>query len=566
MNQSRYSVGVDYGTEAGRAVLVDLDTGQEIATEEYRYLNGVIDTKLPIPGKEILLKPDWALQDPEDYIRTLRETIPVILRKTRIAPENVVGIGIDCTACTMLPVKANGTPLCTIPDFRSNPHSWVKLWKHHSAQSQADRINDLANTIKAPWLQRYGNKISAEWFFPKVLQILDESPDIFFASDRLIEAGDWVVWQLTGKETRNSRMAAAKAIWSKRDGFPSDSFFADLDPKLRNVVNSKLMRNISPVGKRAGVLTERAAIWTGLKPNTPVAVATTDGQASVLAATISKPGQMLLTMGTSIVHFLLGNQETTVPGICEYMEDDFVSGHFGYEAGQSCVGDTFAWFVENCVPDSYVQEARQQHIDVHELLIRKAHNLIPGESGLLALDWWNGNRSILADMNLSGLLLGVTLSTKPEEIYRALIEATAFGTRVIIDTFEKHDMHVRELVACGGLPERNELLMQVFSDITGREIRIVASKQASALGSAILGAVAAGGTSMGYNDIHDAIRNMAHLSDKVYRPIREQAQVYDILFAEYVRLHDYFGLEQNSTMKILRRIRDEVVNGLTYAE
>jgi len=557
MGESKYAIGVDFGTESGRAVLVEVGTGREIATAVHHYANGVIDEKLP--GSNVRLEPDWALQDPNDYLEVYKKAIPAVLQASGVDPMDVIGVGIDFTACTMLPTQADGIPLCMLPQFRNNPHAWVKLWKHHAAQPEANRINAVARETDQPWLDRYGSKISSEWFFSKTLQILDEAPEIYAAADRLIEAADWVVWQLTGEEKRNSCTAGYKAIWSKREGFPPDSYFAALDPRLEPVIDEKMSREIYPIGDRAGGLTEQAAAWTGLKPGTAVAIANVDAHVAVPAATVTEPGRMVMIMGTSICHMVLGTEEHLVPGICGYVEDGIIPGYFGYEAGQSCVGDHFAWFVENCVPGEYQREAGQRGMDIHSLLEEKATRLKPGESGLLALDWWNGNRSVLVDVDLTGLLLGATLATKAEEIYRALIEATAYGTRVIVEAFEQNSVPVKELVACGGLPEKNKLLMQIYSDVTGREIKVTASTQTPALGSAMFGAVAAGAQAGGYDTIYEAAQHMAHLKDEVYRPIAENAQVYDRIYREYLRLHDYFGRGENNVMKTLKQIREEVL-------
>jgi L-ribulokinase len=528
---TKYAIGVDFGTESGRAVLVDVADGREVATSVYPYSHGVIDEKLPIPGEEIHLEQDWALQDPQDYIRTFQSTIPAVLEQSKVKPEDVIGIGIDFTACTMLPVKQDGTPLCDLAEFRHQPHAWVKLWKHHAAQPEADKINETARKMGQKWLDRYGGKISS---------------------------ADWVVWQLTGVETRNSCTAGYKAIWSKREGFPDKSYFKALNPRLENVVDEKMSRDIRPIGDRAGSLTERAALWTGLKPGTAVAIANVDAHVAVPAASVTETGRMVMIMGTSICHMVLGDAEHVVPGMCGYVEDGIIPGLFGYEAGQSCVGDHFAWFVENCVPAPYDSEARKREIDIHQLLEEKAAKLKPGETGLLALDWWNGNRSVLVDVDLTGMLLGATLATKPEEIYRALIEATAYGTRVIVDTFQQNSVPIRELVACGGLPEKNKLLMQIYADVTGREIKVTASTQTPALGSAMFGAVAAGKSAGGYDSIYDAAKTMAHLKLETFKPIPENQKVYEKLFAEYLRLHDYFGRGENNVMKILKKIKAEV--------
>jgi L-ribulokinase len=550
---SKYTIGVDFGTESGRAVLVDVSNGKEIATAVYQYSNGVIDEILP--GTKIRLEPDWALQDPEDYIRTFQNTIPTVLEQSGVAATDVIGIGIDFTACTMLPVKVDGTPLCNLPEFREQPHAWVKLWKHHAAQTEADKINETARKMGEGWLDRYGGKISSEWFFSKTLQILNEAPGIYEAADRLLEAADWVVWQLTGVETRNSCTAGYKAMWSKETGFPSKDYFAALHPKLANVIEEKMTTDIRPVGQIAGGLSEQAAQWTGLKPGIAVAIANVDAHVAVPAATVTEPGRMVMIMGTSTCDMVLGDEEHIVPGMCGYVEDGIIPGFFGYEAGQSCVGDHFAWIVENCVPASYEREAKERGIEIHALLEEKAARLNIGESGLLALDWWNGNRSVLVDVDLTGLLIGMTLATKPEEIYRSLIEATAYGKRIIIETFQKNGVPIHELVACGGLPEKNKLLMQIYADVIGLPIRLSASKQTPALGSAMFGAVAAGKAAGGYGSIYDAAQKMAGLKDEMYTPNLENKIAYDQLYAEYIILHDHFGRGENDVMKRLKKIK-----------
>ncbi|HSR33116.1 MAG TPA: ribulokinase, partial [Anaerolineae bacterium] len=408
------------------------------------------------------------------------------------------------------------------------------------------------------WLQRYGGKISSEWFFPKLWETLNKAPEVYQAADRYIEGADWIVLQLTGEERRNSCTAGYKAIWSKRQGYPSDEFFAALDPRLGNAIDEKLSRQIYALGGRAGSLTPEMAELTGLRPGIAVSIGNVDAHVSVPAATVVEPGRMVIIMGTSNCHMVLGTEEHLVPGMCGVVEDGIIPGFHGYEAGQSCVGDHFAWFVKNCAPTAYQDEAKAQGIDLHEVLEAKAARQKPGEHGLLALDWWNGNRSVLVDVDLTGMLLGATLATKAEDIYRALIEATAYGTRMIIDTFQKSGVAVDEIVACGGLPERNKLLMQIYADVTGREIKISASQQTPALGSSMFGAVAAGRAEGGYDSIFEAAQYMARLKDEVYKPIAEHRAVYDELYAEYERLHDYFGRGENDVMKRLKTLKARV--------
>jgi len=552
---SKYAIGVDFGTESGRAVLVRVEDGKEIASEVYSYSNGVIDDKLPESG--VKLGHEWALQDPDDYIRTLSHTIPAVIKQSGVDPADVIGIAIDFTACTMLPVDKSGKPLCTLPKFRKNPHAWVKLWKHHAAQPEADKLNETARKRGEDFLERYGGKISSEWFFPKAWQILDEAPEVYNAAARLMEAADWVILQLTGNERRNSCTAGYKAIWEKATGYPSKDFFKALDPRLENIVAEKLSTDIYPLGVKAGGLTPEMAKLTGLTEGTAVAVANVDAHVAVPATTVTGTGKMVMIMGTSICHMVCGTEKKIVPGMCGVVEDGILPGLFGFEAGQSAVGDIFAWFTKNCVPESYETEAREKGISVHELLEQKASAQLPGQHGLLALDWWNGNRSVLVDTDLSGVILGMTLQTRPEEIYRAIIEATAFGTRKIIDTFVECGVAVDEIYCCGGLPERNRMLMQIYSDVTGRQMRISASAQTPALGSAMHGAVAAGKAAGGYDTITEAAERMAHLRDEMYSPILENQEVYQKIFTEYDTLHDYFGRGDNDVMKRLKRIKAE---------
>lgn len=551
------AIGVDFGTLSGRAVIVDVSNGRQLATAVHEYANGVIDEYLP--GGQVRLEPDWALQDPNDYIEVFKHAIPEVLRQSGVDPKNVIGVGIDFTACTMLPTKSDGTPLCLLPEWREHPHAWVKLWKHHAAQPEANRLNVIARERGfGGLLDRYGGKISSEWFFPKVWQILDEAPDVYAAADRMLEAADWVVWRLTGNETRNSCTAGYKAMWSKTQGFPPAAFFEALDPRLENVVDEKMLRTILPLGSKAGSITEEAARWTGLEPGTAVAVANVDAHVAVPAATVTDTGRMVMIMGTSICHMVVGESEQTVPGMCGVVMDGILPDLPGFEAGQSCVGDHFQWFTENCVPERYEIEAREGGMSIHALLEQKAAALKPGASGLLALDWWNGNRSVLVDVDLTGMILGMTLLTRPEEVYRALIEAVAFGTRVIIETFNDHHVPIHELIATGGLPDRNKLLMQIYADVTGLPIFIPEATQIGALGSAMHGALAAGAAAGGYDSIVEASAKMARLRKESYHPIPEHQAVYNRLFSEYVQLHDYFGRGANDVMKRLKALKANV--------
>ncbi|REJ12957.1 MAG: ribulokinase [Paenibacillaceae bacterium] len=552
----KYAIGIDYGTQSGRAVLVDLADGTEVADHVTPYPHGVIDEKLP--GSGVRLEPDWALQHPDDYIEVLRRSVPAVLEMSGVDPDDVIGIGIDFTACTMLPVDAQGTPLCMLPPYRDNPHSWVKLWKHHAAQDEANKINRIAEARGEKWLKRYGGKISSEWMIAKVWQILDEAPEIYDAADQFLEATDWVIAQLSGNILRNSCTAGYKAIWHKQEGYPSREYFKALDPRLENLTETKLRGEIVPLGTRAGGLTPEMAKITGLKEGTAVAVGNVDAHAAVPGVGVTEPGKLVMAMGTSICHMLLGTEEREVEGMCGVVEDGIIPGYFGYEAGQSAVGDIFEWYVEEAVP-AYVKEAAEREgVSVHEWLEARAAKLKPGESGLVALDWWNGNRSVLVDADLTGVIVGCTLLTKPEEIYRALLEATAYGTRKIVEAFDSNGVEVKELYACGGLPQKNRLLMQIYADVTNREIKVAASRQTPAVGAAMFAAVAAGSAAGGYDSIVEAAKKMARVREESFKPIPENAAIYDRLYKEYAALHDYFGRGGNDVMKRLKALKEEV--------
>ncbi|MBU5445563.1 ribulokinase [Paenibacillus sp. MSJ-34] len=553
----KYSIGVDYGTQSGRALLIEIETGREVAAAVKSYTHGVMDEFLP--DGVTALPPDWALQHPADYLEVLQTTIPEVLRISGVSAEDVIGVGIDFTSCTILPTKRDGTPLCMLEPYRGNPHSYVKLWKHHAAQEEANRLNEIAAARGESFLARYGGKISSEWLVPKVWQIVNEAPEIYEAADRIMEAADWIVYQLTGEEKRNSCTAGYKGLWHKREGYPSAEFFKALDPRLERLVADKLSESIYPLGTKAGEITEQAAWLTGLKPGTAVAVGNVDAHVSLPAVGITEPGHMLMIMGTSTCHILLGEEERIVPGMCGVVRDGAMPGYEGYEAGQSCVGDHFEWFTAHCVPAELQKEAEDKGVGIHELLTEKASRLRAGESGLLALDWWNGNRSTLVDADLTGVLIGATLLTKPEEIYRALIEATAYGTKVIIDAFRENGVPVRQLYAAGGIAEKNKLMMQIYADVTNMEIRIAASPQTPAYGAAMFGAVAAGEARGGFASISDAARAIGKVKEEYYKPIPENVRVYERLYAEYKTLYDYFGRGDNDVMKRLKGIKREVI-------
>jgi L-ribulokinase len=544
-------VGIDFGTLSGRAVVVRVRDGAELGSSVHEYRHGVMDTTLAATGEP--LPPDWALQDPEDYRDVIREVVTAALDAAGVDPARVVGIGTDFTACTVMPVQADGTPLCQLPQLAGRPHAYPKLWKHHAAQPQADRINALAHERHEPWIARYGGKISSEWEFAKGLQLLEEDPLIYRQTDRWIEAADWIIWQLTGVETRNACTAGYKGI--RQDGhYPSREFLGQLNPGFATFAADKLEHPVLPLGRRAGSLTAQAAAWTGLPEGIAVAVGNVDAHVTAPAAAAIKPGQMVAIMGTSTCHVMNGAKLAEVPGMCGVVDGGIVAGMWGYEAGQSGVGDIFAWFAEHATPPEYVEEAKRRGVSVHEVLSVEAAAQPAGAHGLIALDWLSGNRSVLVDHHLSGAIVGLTLATRAPDIYRALVESTAFGARVIIDAFGSNGIPVTEFVVAGGLT-KNEFVLQIYADVTRRPLSVISSEQGPALGSAIHAAVAAGC----YPDVPAAAVVMGGKHEAVYLPDPVSADVYDRLYAEYLTLHDYFGRGGNEVMHRLRGVRDRVL-------
>jgi L-ribulokinase len=547
-------IGVDFGTLSGRAVVVRVDDGEELGSAVEDYAHAVIERELPATGAP--LPAQWSLQEPEDWLDVVRRAVPSAVAAAGIAPEQVIGVATDFTASTPLPVLADGTPLCRLPELADRPHAYPKLWKHHAAQGQADRITALAAERGETWLARYGGRISSEWEFAKALQVLEEDPEVYERMDRWVEGADWIVWQLCGVETRNKCTAGYKAIL--QDGeYPSEDYLRALDERFGRFVADKISGSLSDLGTRAGGLTAQAAQWTGLPEGIAVAVGNVDAHVTSPAAQAIEPGQMLAVMGTSTCHVMNGDELAEVPGMCGVVRGGITPGLWGYEAGQTGVGDIFGWFVEQAVPPRYHDEARERGLDVHGYLSQLAGEQEIGAHGLVALDWNNGNRSVLVDHELSGLIVGLTLSTRAEDVYRALIEATAFGTRKIIEAFEASGLSVRELFVAGGLL-KNPVIMQIYSDVTRHPLHLIDSDQGPALGSAMHAAVAAGA----YPDIHAASAAMGKVRRDVYAPDEARAGAYDALYGHYSRLHDHFGRGGDDVMHALRRVRPrEVARG-----
>jgi L-ribulokinase len=546
--RQRCSIGFDFGTESVRVIVVNIASGAALGIGTHGYRHGVIDRTLPADGPTITLPHDYALQHPGDWLESAGLACREALRNASVSSDAVVGIGVDFTSCTMLPCLANGTPLCITDRFAHTPLAWPKLWKHHGAVEETDRINAIARERGEPWLQRYGGVVGLEWFFPKVLETLNRAPEVYDAAEVWLEAGDWFVWQLASgpfpdcaaaRLIRSTCQAGYKGCWSVETGFPSPEYLAAVHSKLRDVVERKMPGAFGAPGEVAGTLSPRAAELLGLRAGIPLATAIIDAHAGVPGAGVAEPDVMVLVMGTSSCHMLNSHTMALAPGVAGVVRDGILPGYFGYETGQASVGDAFAWLSETLGLS-------------HAELNARAATLPPGSGGVLAIDWLNGCRTPLMDGRLSGGFIGLTLGTRPEQMYRAMMEATAFGVRWIVDTLKDAGVPVRAFVASGGLPAKSPLLMQIYADVLGARIRLASSDQSVALGAAILGCAAAGESATGYPSIEAIVRGMVPGREQVtYTPDAMAHRTYDTLYELYRTLSDGGG-QLAEVMRALR--------------
>jgi L-ribulokinase len=541
------TLGIDYGTASGRVLVLDVLDGAELAAVEVPYPNGVIEEMLP--GSSERLAPDWALQHPADYIEVIERGIPQALSRAGVDGARVIGLGLDVTSCTMLPVNADGTPLGMTERWASHPHAWTKLWKHHAAQPQADRLTAVAQERGESFLARYGGRISSEWCFPKLLEIFEEDREVYDATDGFIEATDWIVWQLTGNEIRCSCATSYKAFWSPEEGFPSAAYFDAVADGFSGAL-SRLGSHFAPLGTSAGYINAELARRLGLPGDVAVAVGNVDSFVSFPGAGVESPGTLVTVVGTSICDMVVHPDQVLLPGITGVVRDGILPGLYGYEAGQPAVGDMLGWYVGELLGTEPPDRGTR-----HDELEHEAGQLEPGASGLVALNWWNGNRSILADADLSGVIVGLTLSSTQAEIYRALLESIAFAARRIVDNFVDHGLMIDRIVACGGIAEKSPVLMQLFADITGRPVEVPASPQIPARGSAMFGAVAAGSAAGGFASISEAVSKLTPEVAASYWPDHSASGVYEQINHIYRRLHDSFGREHVDYMHELKALR-----------
>jgi len=553
---AQYTLGLDYGTNSVRALVVNTANGREVGTAVWEYEHGT-------HGVILSRDPNLARQHPADYVKgaaiTIQKALADAKRRVRgFKPEQVVGIGVDTTGSTPLPVDAHGRPLAFQKQFAKNPAAMAWLWKDHTGVAEAAEITALARKLRPHYLAKCGGTYSSEWFFSKILHCLRAAPEVFDAAYTWVECADWVPAMLTGTEhpdrlTVGVCAAGHKAMYNDAwGGYPDAEFLGQLDPKLGEL-RGRLRAKAHTIDRAVGGLTADWAKRTGLGAGIPVAVGAFDAHLGGVGSGIA-PGTLVKIIGTSTCDMMVvpvSQELADIPGLCGIVNGSILPGYYGLEAGQSAVGDIFNWFV------NYLQPGGKA--GTHEALTAGAARLKPGESGLLALDWNNGNRTILVDQRLTGLLLGQTLYTTPAEIYRALIEATAFGALTIINRFEEYGVKVEQIVNCGGIAEKNPLVMQIYADVTGRPMKVSRSAQTCALGAAIAGAVVAGV----YPNCEAAQRQMTGIKPRVFQPNAAAHAVYQRLYPLYRKLHDAFGTEAwtgnlYDVMKGLLTIRGEV--------
>ena len=557
----KYAIGLDYGTNSVRSLLVNAANGREVGTSVWNYVHGT-------EGVILSSDPNLARQHPADYLKGGEVVIKAVLSQAKrkvkgFSRDQVIGIGVDTTGSTPLPVDEEGEPLAFQKKFAKDPAAMAWLWKDHTGVAEAEEITALAERLRPHYLAKCGGTYSSEWFFSKILHCLRTSPKVFEAAYTWVEIADWIPAALTdtlSPDTLTVGVCAAghKAMYNDAwGGYPDKRFLGRLDPNLGEL-RTRLQAKAYNIEKAVGGLSKEWAKRTGLPAGIPVAVGAFDAHLGGVGAGI-RPGTLVKIIGTSTCDMMvapLGRDLPDIPGLCGIVPESILPRYYGLEAGQSAVGDIFNWFV------NYVQPGGKQ-MGSHESLTREAAKLKPGESGLLALDWNNGNRTVLVDQRLTGMLLGQTLYTRPGEIYRALIEATAFGALTIINRFEEYGVKVGQVVNCGGIAEKNPLVMQIYADVTGRPMKISRSAQTTALGAAMAGAVVAGKKAGGYPGFSAAQKAMSGLKAKVYTPDRKANAVYAELYALYKQLHDAFGTEEwggklHNVMKDLIAIRNRV--------
>jgi len=560
-----YAIGIDFGTNSARAIVVSCEDGTTIGTGVSDYHSGDHGV-LTDPSD-----PHLARQNPADYIGSLGQSVTAALTDAAKTPgfsrDRVIGIGVDTTGSTPLPIDAKARPLAIDPAFESNLAAQAWLWKDHTAADEAAAITAMARAHAPQYLEPIGGTYSSEWWWSKIWKCLKVAPEVFDAAASWVELADFVPAVLAG--TNDSRdivrcvcAAGHKAMYADAwGGLPSRDFLARLDPKLAEL-RDRLYDRALPPGTPAGNLCREWAQVFGLREGIVIAMGGFDAHYGAVGSGI-KVGTLVKIIGTSTCDCAIARIDGThgappqIPGICGIVKGSIMPGFFGIEAGQSAVGDILNWATE--ISRATASTDYTDSSGLHERLTRDAAALRPGQSGLIALDWHNGNRTVLVDPKLTGLLLGMTLQTTLGEIYRALIEATAFGARVIIDRIKDHGVPVERVVCCGGIAEKNDVFMQIYADVIGQPMLVAGSSQAPALGAAISAAVTAGE----HASWSEAQERMTSIQERQFVPDPHAHAVYNELFAIYRDLHDEFGgvtnVDLGSVMKRLLAIRSRVV-------
>ncbi len=520
------------------------------------YPHGVI--KGHLPETDITIENSWCLQSPSDYIEVMCELTHGAIAE--LGADSIAAIGTDFTNCTVVGIKENGLPLCNYEEFKNEPHAWVKLWKHHAAQAHAERIEMALREAAVPWLSEYGNNVSSEWFFPKLLQTYEEAPDVFAACDYYLEAADYIVYFLTGQIVRNSATLGVNAFYSSERGFPSKELLNSFSKGFGDAVYPKLQGKILPVGSRAGKLCASAAQLLGLNENVIVSVGHGDSEVACAGLGATKSGSMLMVMGTSTCYQMIYDKKLCFDGVCAIVEDGMIPELVSYESGQPAVGDAFAWYADNMMPAEYVKKASEQSMSRLEYMNMLASQILPGETGLVSLDWMNGNRSVLMDYSLKSFFAGLSLETKPEAIFRSMIEATAFGAKKIIEGYENAGVHIEQLLAVGGLSLKSPLTMQIYADVLGREISVTSISNVCALGACVCGAVALKNEKGSRVAFEEEAQRLVHGSEKLYSPNEKAAEIYNKLYNVYCKLHDFAGITSNicGELNSIQRISKEI--------
>ena len=540
-----YTLGVDFGSLSARAVICRVRDGEVIAQHERAYPHAVMTDVLPDGTK---IPAGFFLQHPLDYVLALEESVRGAMALSQLEKEQIIGLALDFTGCTILPLDESGEPLCLKEEFQSHPHAYVNMWKQRNALREAAEMEEVIRQHESDLLKCFGGRVAPEMLPCKVLKTLREDPEVFAAADRFVEAHEYMLSVLTGEAVRNTSMAAVKSFWHEDSGYPE--YLGEVHPALVHPEKTFLRGRMVRPYEKAGALTEKMAERLSLCPGIPVAGGHYDAHAAAYALNVRGGGEALMTLGTSSGLIYGDEQFHEVEGSASAMWSTILPGKYSYASGQPAFGDTLNWYVHNAVPMEVQTAAEKENLSVHQYLTREAAKLSPGESGLMALDWWNGNRSCLQNAALSGLLLGMTLTTTAAEMYRGLLEGISYGMRRMVDSYREQGFSIRVLCACGGISLKNELLMQIISDVTNLPVRMSKNVPAPAVGACMLAAVAAGA----YDSIYDAMERMNCLDEGMYYPNPAHVETYEKLYQEYLLLHDHFGRGAHPVMLTLREI------------